>query len=149
MLRKTVYDLIEQLVMPVEMQAIDILTEFAEFDELSSDPGEIQQMLESLGKLFEDEDMYYALVRGSLRNQAVQDIRHAMRLLEHRLDKILSDTRGHYFPDTYPEDEENPTNLKDIGGPGLYHFITVSGRTTQTLVAEDSVLAAITFGDLT
>lgn len=148
MLRKTVYDLIEQLVMPVEMQAIDILTEFAEFDELSSDPGEIQQMLESLGKLFEDEDMYYALVRGSLRNQAVQDIRHAMRLLEHRLDKILSDTRGYYFPDTYPEDE-NPTNLKDIGGPGLYHFITVSGRTTQTLVAEDSVLAAITFGDLT
>ena len=53
MLRKTVYDLIEQLVRPVEMQAIDILTEFAEFDERASDPGEIQQMLESLDKLFE------------------------------------------------------------------------------------------------
>ena len=138
MLRKTVYDLIEQLVMPVEMQAIDILTEFAEFDQLSSDPGEIQQMLESLDKLFEDEDMYYALVGGRQRNRAMQDIRHAMRLLEHRLDTILSDTRGHYFPC-----EAN------FDGPGYYVFVTVGGHHTQTLVAEDSVLAAITFGDLT
>lgn len=143
MIRKTVYDLIEQLVSPTAMQAIDILTEFAEFDELSSDPGEIQQMLESLDKLFEDEDTYYALVGGGLRNRAMQDIRHAMRLLEHRLDKILSDTRGSYFPDTH---QENPLNSKDIG-PGLYHFTTVSGRVIQTLIAEDSVLAAITFGD--
>lgn len=144
MISKTVYDLIEQLVSPKAMQAIDILTEFAEFDEFSSDKDEIQQMLELLDSLFE-EDMYNALIGGIDRNRAMQDIRQAMKLLKHRLDKILNDTRGEYFPASYEDEECFPCNMTG-NGPGLYYFITVSGQVSQTLIAEDGLLAAIAFG---
>jgi len=134
-LKKLIHELCADLAKPAALRAVPTLLEFAEFDEFASDVDQIIQMLTALDKIFEDDDCYFALVGGRMRNLAMNEITQAMRTLERRLENIYSDQRGHYFP---CEDV--------IDGPGLYHFITVSGFISQTIHAEDGILAAITFG---
>ena len=134
-IKHTIQELVADLATPAALRAVPTLLELAEFDEFASDVDQIRQMLNALDKIFEDDDCYFALVGSKLRSYAMNAVCQAMHTLENRLDKIRSDTRGHYFP---CEDV--------IDGPGLYFFITVAGTITQTLIAEDSILAAITFG---
>ncbi len=135
MIKKRIHELIADLATPAALRAVPTLLELAEFDDFASDVDQIRQMLNALDKVFEDDDCYFALVGGRMRNQAMNAVCQAMHTLENRIENILSDTRGHYFPCG-----------EVIDGPGLYSFITVGGFASQTLIAEDSVLAAITFG---
>lgn len=135
MIKKLIHELVADLATPAAMRAVPTLLELAEFDEFVSDIDQIRQMLNALDKIFEDHDCYFDLVGGRMRNLAMNAVTQAMHTLERRLENIYSDPRGHYFP---CEDV--------IYGPGLYHFVTVSGFISQTLIAEDSVFAAITFG---
>lgn len=135
MIKKLIHELVADLATPAAMRAVPTLLELAEFDEFASDIDQIRQMLNALDKIFEDDACYFALTGGRMRNQAMNAVCQAMHTLENRLDKIKSDTRGHYFPCE-----------EVIDGPGLYQFITVGGFISQTLIAEDSVLAASTFG---
>lgn len=135
MFSKTIHELIADLATPTALQAVDTLTELANFDETISGPHEIRQMLNLLDKLFENDEVYFSLIGSKLRNHAMNEVCRATHILEDLLDTFKADERGHYFPDS-----------ETIDGPGLYHFITVSGNVTQTIIAEDIVLAAITFG---
>ena len=135
MIKKLIHELVADLATPAAMRAVPTLLELAEFDEFASDVDQIRQMLNALDKIFEDADCYFALVGGHMRNQAMTAVCRVRYTLENRIENILSDPRGHYFPCE-----------EVIDGPGLYQFITVGGFTSQTLIAEDSVLAAITFG---
>lgn len=92
-------------------------------------------MIQAMDALWEDEECFFLLGTSRRRNFILNEIIAATNILRQRLYKIIGDHRGHYFP---CEDV--------IDGPGLYLFITVAGTITQTVVAEDSLLAAITFG---
>lgn len=134
-IKKLIHELCADLATPAAMRAVPILLELAEFDEFCADVDELQQMIQAMDTLWEDEECFFLLGTSRRRNFILNEIIAATSTLQRRLDKITGDTRGHYFP---CEDV--------IDGPGLYHFITVSGQVTQTIIAEDSILAAITFG---
>lgn len=135
MLKHTIHELIADLATPAAMRAVPTLLELAEFDEFASDATELEEMLSRMDALYDDNDCYFELWTSSRRNYIMVEIGLSVKILRNRLNNILSDTRGYYFPCE-----------EVIDGPGLYQFITVGGFTSQTLIAEDSVLAAITFG---
>lgn len=135
MIKKLIHELCADLATPAAMRAVPILLELAEFDEFCADVDELQQMIQAMDALWEDEECFFLLGTSRRRNFILNEIIAATNTLRRRLDKITGDTRGHYFP--CPE---------TIDGPGLYHFITVGGFISQTIIAEDIVLAAITFG---
>lgn len=135
MIKKLIHELVADLATPAAMRAVPTLLELAEFDEFASDATELEEMISRMDALYDDDDCYFELGTVLRRNYILGEIIFSVNMLRNRLNNILSDTRGHYFP--CPE---------TIDGPGLYQFITVGGLATQTLIAEDSVLAAITFG---
>ena len=135
MIKKLIHELVADLATPAAMRAVPTLLELAEFDEFASDVSELEEMISRMDALYDDDDCYFGLGTSRRRNYILGEIVFSTNVLRNRLNNILSDTRGHYFP--CPE---------TIDGPGLYQFITVGGLATQTLIAEDSVLAAITFG---
>lgn len=136
MIKKLIHELVADLATPAAMRAVPTLLELAEFDEFASDATELEEMLSRMDALYDDNDCYFELWTSSRRNYIMVEIGLSVKILRNRLNNILSDTRGHYFPCE-----------EVIDGPGLYQFITVGGFTPQTLIAEDSVLAAITFGE--
>ena len=135
MIKKLIHELVADLATPAAMRAVPTLLELAEFDEFASDVSELEEMISRMDALYDDDDCYFELGTSRRRNSILGEIIFNVNMLRNRLNNILSNTRGHYFP--CPE---------VIDGPGLYQFITVGGFTSQTLIAEDSVLAAITFG---
>ena len=134
-IKKLIHELVADLATPAAMRAVPTLLELAEFDEFCADIDELQQMIQAMDTLWEDEECFFLLGTSRRRNFILNEIIAATNTLRRRLDKITGDTRGHYFPCT-----------DVIDGPGLYFFITVAGTISQTVVAEDSLLAAITFG---
>lgn len=146
MLKSLIHELVADLATPAAMRAVPTLLELAEFDEFCADVDELQQMIQAMDALWEDEECFFLLGTSRRRNFILNEIIMATNTLQRRLDKITDDTRGHYFPDTYEDDEECFPATVPGNGPGLYHFITVGGFISQTIIAEDIVLAAITFG---
>ena len=134
-IKKLIHELVADLATPAAMRAVPTLLELAEFDEFASDATELEEMISLMDALYDDDDCYFKLGTSRRRNYILGEIIFSMNVLRNRLDKIKSDTRGQYLPCG-----------EVIDGPGLYHFVTVSKVITQTLIAEDSVFAAITFG---
>ena len=135
MIKKLIHELVADLATPAAMRAVPTLLELAEFDEFASDATELEEMISRMDALYDDNDYHFELWTSSRRNYILNEIIFSTNVLRNRLDKIKSDTRGQYLPCG-----------EVIDGPGLYHFVTVSKVITQTLIAEDSVFAAITFG---
>lgn len=136
MIKKLIHELVADLATPAAMRAVPTLLELAEFDEFASDVSELEEMISRMDALYDDDDCYSELGTSRRRNYILGEIIFSTNVLRNRLNNILSDTRGHYFPCE-----------EVIEGPGLYHFVTVSKVITQTLIAEDSVFAAISFGE--
>lgn len=88
MISNTINELIADLAAPTALRAVPTLTELAKFDETVATKDEIRHMLNLLDQLFDDDDVYFSLIGGVLRNHAMNEVCRASSILENLLDPV-------------------------------------------------------------